>query len=110
MSNGVNVTTKSFSNRPGILAAPDHHVAIPQGFTTTDATIVTVDSVLKIIKSGTIWPANDATAVGIVMNDVDVTNGPWTGALIIHGFIKTAALPAAPSTAAKAALGMIHFN
>ncbi len=39
----------------------------------------------KIVKSGTIYPANDGTAIGIVFNDVDVTDGDNVGALMAHG-------------------------
>lgn len=39
----------------------------------------------KIVKSGTIYPANDATAIGIVFSDVDVTDGDNVGALMVHG-------------------------
>lgn len=41
----------------------------------------------KIIKSGTIYPANGATAVGIVFNDVDVTNGDAPMSLMISGHV-----------------------
>ena len=71
-----------------------------------DAAATTVDG-KKIIKAGTIYPANDATAVGVVWADYDVTNGDVTGALIIHGFVKKAALPAAPNDTVK--LPMIAF-
>ena len=41
----------------------------------------------KIIKSGTIYPANGATAVGIVFNDVDVTDGDAPMSLMISGHV-----------------------
>ena len=41
----------------------------------------------KIIKSGTVYPANGATAVGIVFNDVDVTDGDAPMSLMISGHV-----------------------
>ncbi len=35
----------------------------------------------KIVPAGTVYPANDATAIGILLADVDVTNGPSQTAL-----------------------------
>jgi len=41
----------------------------------------------KIIKSGTVYPANDNTAVGIVFQDVDVTDGDAPMSLMISGHV-----------------------
>ena len=87
---------------------PDHYVSVAHTFLKDDAAATTVDG-RKIIKAGTIYPANDATAKGVVWADYDVTDGDVSGALVIHGFVKTAAIPAAPSTEAKAALPMVAF-
>lgn len=64
----------------------------------------------KIVKAGTIFPANDGTAKGIVYKDVDVTNGPQPGAVIVEGYILEARLHTAPSVEAKAALTKITFR
>ena len=99
---------QTFVTGKQILVFPDHYVSVAHTFLKDDAAAVTVDG-RKIIKAGTIYPANDATAKGVVWADYDVTNGDVAGALVIHGFVKTAALPAAPSTEAKAALPMVAF-
>lgn len=39
----------------------------------------------KIVKSGTVYPADDGTATGIVFEDVDVTYGPKAGSLLVAG-------------------------
>lgn len=91
-----------------ILAFPDHYVSVAHTFLKNDAAATTSDG-RKIIKAGTIYPANGASAIGIVFNDVDVTDGDANGALLIHGFVKTSALPEAPDTAAKTALKQIEF-
>lgn len=64
----------------------------------------------KIVKAGTILPANDATAEGILYNDVDVTNGPQPGSLIVEAYILEERLPVAPNAEAKTALKEIKFR
>lgn len=72
---------------------------------------VTANSVgRKIVSAGTIYPANDATAEGIVYTDVDVTDGPQPGSLIVEAYILEERLPVAPSVEAKAALTEIKFR
>lgn len=95
-----------FATGKNILAFPDHYVCKAHTFLKNDAAATTVNG-KKIIKAGTIYPANDATAVGVVWADYDVTNGDVTGALIIHGFVKKAALPAAPADTVN--LPMVAF-
>lgn len=41
----------------------------------------------KIVPAGTVLPKNDATAKGILFEDVDVTEGDHEGALIVAGRI-----------------------
>lgn len=104
----VEYNSQSYVTGKGILVFPDHYVNVAHTFVKDDAAATNVNG-RKIIKAGTIYPANDATAKGVVWADYDITNGDVTGALIVHGFVKTAALPVAPSTEAKAALPMIAF-
>lgn len=47
----------------------------------------------KIVLRGTVYPANDATAVGLVFHDYDVTDGDVVGAIVTHGTIIESALP-----------------
>lgn len=104
----VEYNKQDYTTAKQILVFPDHYVAVAQTFLSNDSAAVTEDG-RKIIKAGTIYPSNDANAIGVVFNDMDVTNGDRTGAVIVHGFIKTAALPALPSSAAKTALKQISF-
>lgn len=82
-----------------------------QSFTTlvSDAGVAVVDG-KKVVKAGTVLPANDATAEGILYYDVDVTNGPQPGALIVEGYILEERLPVAPVADAKTALTKITFK
>ena len=104
----VEYKTQSYNTGKQILVFPDHYVSVAHTFLKDDAAAVTVEG-RKIIKAGTIYPANNTTAIGVVWADYDVTDGDVTGALVIHGFLKTAALPQVPATEAKAALPMIAF-
>jgi len=101
-------TTKTFGTPTGILMYPDEYQAHAQTFLTTDKTAVDVEG-RKVIKAGTIWPANDASAKGVVFYDVDVTDGAATGALLFEGAVKVSKLPAEPAAAAKTALPRITF-
>lgn len=58
----------------------------------------------KIVPAGTVYPANDATAIGITYTDTDVTEGPQPGAVLVEAWILEARLPVAPSADAKTAL------
>lgn len=104
----VEYNKQDYTTAKQILVFPDHYVAVAQTFLSNDSAAVTEDG-RKIIKAGTIYPSNDENAIGVVFNDMDVTNGDRTGAVIVHGFIKKAALPANPSANAIAALNMIKF-
>lgn len=98
--------------KPHILAQPDHYVA--HGFMhkqakAGDIGLAKLIEGRYIVKAGTIYPANDATAIGVVLNDYDVTDGDENMAVVIHGFILESKIPAAPSDLAKAALPMVKF-
>lgn len=82
-----------------------------QSFTTlvSDSGVAAVDG-KKIVKAGTVLPANDATAKGILYSDVDVTNGPQPGALIVEGYILESRLHTVPAADAKTALTKITFK
>lgn len=62
---------------------------------------------LKIVKAGTPYPANDATCKGILLHDVDVTNGDAPGTYIFEGSINTAKLTANGITVADTAKAVI---
>lgn len=85
-----------------IILENDHYVAVAY-----DCSDVEADE-NGIIKAGTILPANDGNAVGVLLNDVDKNDNP-NGAVVVHGFIKKNRLPVEPDTTATAALGLIKF-
>lgn len=59
-----------------------------------------------VIPAGTIIPANDATAIGVLLNDVVKDKNP-NGTIVIHGFIKTDKLPVEPAD--TVAIAQIKF-
>ena len=64
----------------------------------------------KIVPAGTLYPANDDTAIGILLNDVDVTNGDAPASVIVEGWILEERLPEEVTTEAKTAMTAIKFK
>ena len=83
-------TSKNIVQGKNILAN-DHYVAIP--FDCTGLEALATDGV---IVEGTIVPANDATAKGVLLNPVVLAENP-NGTIVIHGFIEKSKLPAEPA-------------
>ena len=114
----------TYTNKKEILKYPDHYVAVA---VTVDDTGITANADgKKIVPAGTILGGGvlaDPTALaskavttdgvsdaeGVLMNDTDVTYGPASGAMIIHGFIDEGKIPAAPTAEERAALNQITF-
>lgn len=109
-----------YGNKKEILKFPDHYVAL--AITVDDAGITPGTDGRKIVPAGTIMgggvlsdpearavPKNDGDAEGVLLNDVDVTYGPASGALLIHGFVDRNKLPEAPTPEAVQALKQITF-
>ena len=61
----------------------------------------------KYLPMGTIYPANDGTAKGIVYEDVDVTSRDMPGSLVTRGGVYTNRLPEEPAEAAVTALAAL---
>jgi hypothetical protein len=59
---------------------------------------------------GTIYPANGATAVGIVYEDVDVTTGNMPGSVVTKGTVIEDRLPDTLDSDAKSALVALGFT
>ena len=63
--------------------------------------VATDENGYKIVPAGTIYPANGATAQGILFDDVDVTDGDHEGSLIVAGRIIKDRLPVEPEETVK---------
>lgn len=68
------------------------------------AQVVTRADGTKIVPAGAVFPSNDGNAIGIVYEDIDVTNGAMPGSVITRGTIYGNLLPAALESAAATAL------
>lgn len=64
----------------------------------------TAENGAKYVKMGTVYPANDSTAVGIVYEDVDVTSGDMPGSVVTRGTVYERRLPVEIKSAARSAL------
>jgi len=82
------------------ILANDHYTAIPY-----DCSALTANAE-GIIPAGTIVPANDATAIGVLLWDVKKDGNP-NGTIVTHGFIKKDKLPVAPAD--TVAIPMVKF-
>lgn len=56
----------------------------------------------KYVKMGTVFPANNGTAIGIVYEDVDVTSGDMPGSVVLKGVVYEDRLPEAVDTYSSA--------
>ena len=83
----VAYTQETFETGKQILAFPEPYVCVAHTFLKGDTRATDVNG-KKIIKAGTVYPANGATAVGIVFNDYDVTDGDVSGAILLEGYVK----------------------
>lgn len=100
--------TIAYDSAKHILAMPDHYVSIARKATKTGDMVVK-EGDRFIIKAGTIYPSNDNKAIGVVLQDYDVTESDASMAIVLHGFIRADRLPTPPSDAALKNLRMIYF-
>lgn len=66
--------------------------------------VQTRDNGRKVVPAGAVIPANDATAKGILYEDIDVTDGAKAGSIVTAGTIYGDRLPAVLAEAAAKAL------
>lgn len=104
-------TTKEYGSEKHILAIPNHYVTIARTAAKATAVggMVVSENGRFIIKAGTVYPKNDKTAIGLVLQDYDVTDSDASMAIVLHGFIRADRLPTQPSNAALKNLRMIYF-
>lgn len=100
--------TIAYDSAKHILAMPDHYVSIARRATKTDDMVVKKGDRF-IIEAGTIYPSNDNKAIGVVLQDYDVTESDASMAIVLHGFIRADRLPTTPTSGALKNLRMIYF-
>lgn len=77
---------------------------IPQTMATTAA------NGTKYVKMGTPFPSNDANAIGIIYEDVDVTTGDMPGSVVLKGDVIEDRLAVTLNDNAKTALAGLGFT
>ena len=80
--------------KPGFFLAHEECTRETRQIAQNHAQVVTADG-KKHVPMGAIYPANDATAVGIVYEDVDVTTGAMPGSVVTAGTVYLDRLPTA---------------
>ncbi len=115
---------QTYGNKKGIVKFVDHYVNL--AITVSDEN-VQAENGKKVVPAGTILGGGvleddtvlavkatteeegGSNAEGVLFEDVDVTHGPASGALLIHGFVAIDKLPTEPTAEEKAALKQITF-
>ena len=104
----INLNDAGTVYAPGWFLAHEECVRETRTIPQTGAT--TAANGAKYVKMGTIYPANNATAVGIVYEDVDVTTGNMPGSVVTKGVVIESRLPVTLADAAKTALEGLGFK
>ena len=89
--------------------ASSHYISFTKQVDSTNYAVVTGKDGRKVVPAGSVYPTNDAKAIGITLDEVDVTNGSQPVPVIVEGYIKSKALPKAPDATAITALKEIKF-
>ena len=70
---------------PGYFLAHEECTRETRQVAQNSALVKTVDNGAKYVPMGTAYPTNDGNAIGIVYEDVDVTNGDMPGSVVTKG-------------------------
>ena len=70
---------------PGSFLAHEECTRETRQIAQNSALVQTADDGGKYVPMGTAYPTNDGNAIGIVYEDVDVTNGDMPGSVVTHG-------------------------
>ena len=83
----------------GVVYAPGwflaHEECVRETRTIPQTGATTAEDGAKYVKMGTVFPSNDASAEGIVYEDVDVTTGDMPGSVVTKGVVYEDRLPEA---------------
>lgn len=91
--------------------ASEKFTAFPETINKDNYNVKTDDLGRKYIPAGTVYPTNDAKAIGITVNDVYVTDdNNQMVAVMREGWVLSQRLDPVPSTEAIKAMSAIHFK
>lgn len=94
---------------PGYFLADNENVTLLTFEADASNAQVVTDGTAKYVPAGTVWPANGSTAVGIVYEDVDVSEGNMPGSLVTCGVVYANRLPDKLDSDAETALEAAGF-
>ncbi|WP_200411298.1 hypothetical protein [Virgibacillus salexigens] len=70
----------------------------------------TSEGTRTVLKAGKVFPANDETAEGILLHDIDLTHGDQPAGIMVEGYVYESRLPEKVSAEAKTAMKEIKFE
>lgn len=89
--------------------ASEKFVSFTESIDSTNYNVQTDENGRKYVPAGTVYPTNDANAIGVTIDDVYVDHNPALVGVIRAGWVLNDKLPVAPAPAAIAAMPSIHF-
>lgn len=89
--------------------ASEKFVSFTESVDSTNYNVQVDDNGRKYIPAGTVYPTNDAKAIGVTIDDVYVDHNPALVGVIRAGWLLKDKLPVAPTSEAMAAMPSIHF-
>lgn len=127
MYNNTGIKKETYGNRNQLLFAVEHQVSM--GIVVDETAFTVTENGRKIAKAGTpvtgsldargkaftpaVTTSGASNAIGILLHDVDVTEGDNNGTLLLHGFVNTnridATTKAKVTAEVKKALPLIVF-
>lgn len=104
------INEQIYSTRSGILMFPNGWQAWAHTFTLAEDEKYSEErNGRKIIPAGTIWPSNDVYAKGVLLYDVDITDGKGNGALLFEAAINENKVPVKPTKDCRTVLPRITW-
>lgn len=94
----------AYGAKPGFFLASAECERQTAQIAANHAAVVTTEDGSKYVPAGAVIPANGATAVGILYEDVDVSTGAMPGSIVTKGTVYEDRLPASLDSDAKTAL------
>lgn len=89
--------------------ASEKFVSFTESIDSTNYNVQTDENGRKYVPAGTVYPTNDAKAIGVTIDDVYVDHNPALVGVIRAGWLLKDKLPVAPTSEAMAAMASIHF-
>lgn len=89
--------------------ASEKFVSFTESIDSTNYNVQTDEQGRKYVPAGTVYPTNDAKAIGVTIDDVYVDHNPALVGVIRAGWLLKDKLPVVPAAEAIAAMPSIHF-